>query len=220
MSTKFVPLSVTLTFAGITRTTQSKISRLHFLTPFSWRKSNSSWVSRLYFWVRVIELRELSAVFTDSQKFSHWHAFRFLWSSLVQTCFYDRYYRTFYFGSSACYPDHDSNSQGCQKVKTSAPIISQSLQWVLSWILSAAETCWSDYPHIHTILSDQYAREWTQLLWFHFGKKIILACIQAFTDWFLSKVGMMIDTTKLCFLIPDWMTLFSFWTLWVTDGSM
>ena len=38
-------------------------------------------------------------------------------------------------------------------------------------------------------------------------KTLTLPCIQTFTGWFLSKVGMMIETTKFYILISVWVTL-------------
>ena len=42
------------------------------------------------------------------------------------------------------------------------------------------------------------------------NKTLMLACVQTFTDWFLFRFGMVIETTKLYIFISVWMTLTSF----------
>ena len=51
---------------------------------------------------------------------------------LIQTWYDDRYYCTLHFDSSLIDLDHDSRSQGYEKAKPSAPIVSQS--FLLIWM--------------------------------------------------------------------------------------
>ena len=69
-------------------------------------------------------------LFTDCiKKLLRYHTFGRFRLSLIQT-WHDRYYCTLPFDSCLIDLDLNSRSKECQKVKTSAPIISQGLQWI------------------------------------------------------------------------------------------
>ena len=86
-------------------------------------------------------------------------------------------------------------SRRFKKKKSSAPIISWSVKWI--WMLLRL-VGWFDEPTTHFILSSQYSRERTLLLWF---------CNLNVYRMLSFEQGMMKEATELYILVSVWMTL-------------
>ena len=108
----FVPLSLILILPGghkvnAKQNLLSSFSQTLFIWSrwnLMWWWSHWSWTSREYLWVRLIKIRETSAVLvTASKNFIIWHAFGSLKINLIPTWCgdsIDRYYFTLHFDTS------------------------------------------------------------------------------------------------------------------------
>ena len=112
-------------------------------------------------------------------------AFGHLRLSLIQTWYNYRFYCTLHFVTSLIDVDLHSRSQECEKAKTSAPVISQSFQsfWMefgILWRLVGVRSL------IFSLFSIQGRKIYVHD--FPGEKKLPFACIQTFTEWFLSNL--------------------------------
>ena len=121
-----IPLWLTLTLPG-SHKVSAKQKIFIFLHIFVWSVwnlmwwwSNSSWTSCDYFWVRIVETREISAVLQTVIKKQHWHSFGCVLRDLTSTL-YNRYCCTLHFDINLIDPDIDSRAQKCKKAKSCSP---------------------------------------------------------------------------------------------------
>ena len=117
----------------VTRAAKSKTCWLHFLARFSTDQGE------ICYRAEEFKLNNLTLLFSDvywnkgsnccftdcKENLSHWHAFGCLCTDLVQPWSDDTYYQTLHLDL-----DLDSRSQGCKKIETSAPFVSQSFKWI------------------------------------------------------------------------------------------
>ena len=161
---------------------------------------NSSWISWYYFWVRVLETREITAVFlTASKTFNvgmHSDIYKSIWVRLDVMIDTIELYMLILV------------------VVTLTSIQGRRNTVDLDGSWCTVETFWYDEPHTHFISSIQFSRGVgdTLLMWFRekttttttYKQKTTLADIYTPTSF---KLGMMIETTKLYISISVWMTL-------------
>ena len=118
----------------------------------------------------------------------------------------DKYYWSVHCDTSLGDFDTDSRSQGCEKVKTSVLILSQSFYgFVLNFL--CFETCLSVDPHI--ISSCLINIEERELSLGNFvRKKNVNVCLHSdIYRCFFFQICEVIEATRLCCLKPVWMTL-------------
>ena len=119
----------------------------------------------------------------------------------------------FYFSSSLINHDFDLRSQECEKAKTSAPIISQSIQsiWIEFAILLRLASEWTSYSFylVHWTFKGENPTYMISLKSNNNNNENpVTVCL--YWDIYRSisfTLGLMIETIKFYILISVWMTL-------------
>ena len=159
----------------------------------------------MFVWPAILHGKNLLLANFSTKFFHTYHAYRHHWLLPVCTAFTDLdlawgsqvrgslsrmivYYCTLHFNTSLIDLGHDSRSHECWKAKTSAPVIAQSFLsiWMeLSVLLKLVDV-------MNLIINLSYplnVQEREPNLYDFVNKTLTLACIQIFTDQFLSNLA-------------------------------
>ena len=199
-----IPLSLTLTVPGGHKVSAKEnllILVSHTLFRWSgwnliWWWSSSSWTTQYYFWVRFDVSREINCCFlTASTNFNigmHSDVYESIWFELG-IWYDDRYYWTLHFDASLIDLDFDSRSQQCKKWRKCQ--LSQKFSMGLNGIsvlfctlLRLVVMNLIVIPMLCCLFSIQGREPYLCDFCKTKPNPLTLACIQTFTDWFLSNL--------------------------------